>query len=33
MNDTKNEVKIVAYEPQYKEAFKALNEEWIKTFL
>lgn len=32
MNDTKNEVKIVAYEPQYKEAFKALNEEWIKTF-
>lgn len=32
MNDNKNEVKIVAYEPQYKEAFKALNEEWIKTF-
>jgi len=32
MNDTKNEVKIVAYEPHYKEAFKALNEEWIKTF-
>lgn len=32
MNHTKNEVKIVAYEPQYKEAFKALNEEWIKTF-
>lgn len=32
MNDIKNEVKIVAYEPQYKEAFKALNEEWIKTF-
>lgn len=32
MNDIKNEVKITAYEPQYKEAFKALNEEWIKTF-
>lgn len=32
MNDTHNEVKIIAYEPQYKEAFKALNEEWIKTF-
>lgn len=32
MNDSKNEVKIVVYEPQYKEAFKALNEEWIKTF-
>ncbi|SMO56191.1 Acetyltransferase (GNAT) family protein [Chryseobacterium rhizoplanae] len=32
MNDIKNEVKIVTYEPQYKEAFKALNEEWIKTF-
>lgn len=32
MNDSKNEVKIVAYEPQYKEAFKALNEEWIKTY-
>ncbi|RKE78444.1 GNAT family N-acetyltransferase [Chryseobacterium sp. AG363] len=32
MNDIKNEVKIIAYEPQYKEAFKALNEEWIKTF-
>lgn len=32
MNDINNEVKIVAYEPQYKEAFKALNEEWIKTF-
>ncbi|MBP2617233.1 GNAT family N-acetyltransferase [Chryseobacterium jejuense] len=30
MND--NEVKIISYEPQYKEAFKALNEEWIKTF-
>lgn len=27
-----NEVKIVAYEPQYKEAFKILNEEWIRTF-
>ncbi|REC72218.1 MarR family transcriptional regulator [Chryseobacterium elymi] len=27
-----NEVKIIAYDPQYKEAFKALNEEWIKTF-
>lgn len=32
MNDINNEVKIVGYEPQYKEAFKALNEEWIKTF-
>lgn len=32
MNDTHNEVKIIAYEPQYKEAFKALNEEWIRTF-
>jgi len=32
MNDTHNEVKIIAYEPQYKEAFKVLNEEWIKTF-
>lgn len=32
MNDSKNEVNIIAYEPQYKEAFKALNEEWIKTF-
>lgn len=30
MNDSKNEVNIIAYEPQYKEAFKALNEEWIK---
>ncbi len=32
MNDTYNEVQIIEYEPQYKEAFKALNEEWIKTF-
>lgn len=32
MNDIKNEVKIIAYKPQYKEAFKALNEEWIKKF-
>lgn len=32
MNDNNNEVKIIAYEPQYKEAFRALNEEWIKTF-
>lgn len=32
MNDSKNEVNIIAYEPQYKEAFKALNEEWIKKF-
>ncbi|AZB00726.1 GNAT family N-acetyltransferase [Chryseobacterium joostei] len=32
MNDINNEVKIIAYEPQYKGAFKALNEEWIKTF-
>ncbi|WP_343685794.1 GNAT family N-acetyltransferase [Chryseobacterium gleum] len=32
MNDIKNEVKIIVYEPQYKGAFKALNEEWIKKF-
>ncbi|AZA81313.1 MarR family transcriptional regulator [Chryseobacterium lactis] len=32
MDDKYNEVKIIAYEPQYKEAFKTLNEEWIKTF-
>lgn len=32
MNNINNEVKIIAYDPQYKEAFKALNEEWIKTF-
>ncbi|PTT20651.1 MarR family transcriptional regulator [Chryseobacterium sp. HMWF028] len=32
MNDINNEVKIVTYESQYKKAFKALNEEWIKTF-
>lgn len=32
MNDNNNEVKIIAYEPKYKEAFKTLNEEWIKTF-
>ncbi|WP_426476482.1 GNAT family N-acetyltransferase [Chryseobacterium sp. CBSDS_008] len=32
MNDNNNEVKIIAYEPQYKEAFRTLNEEWIKTF-
>jgi putative acetyltransferase len=32
MNETKNEVKVIAYELQYKEAFKTLNEEWIKTF-
>ncbi|MCT2408474.1 GNAT family N-acetyltransferase [Chryseobacterium antibioticum] len=32
MNDTNNEVQIINYVPQYKEAFKALNEEWIKTF-
>lgn len=32
MNNIHNEVKIIAYEPQYKEAFKALNEEWIRTF-
>lgn len=32
MNDTNNEVKIIAYDPQYKNAFKTLNEEWIKTF-
>lgn len=32
MNDINNEVKIISYEPQYKEAFKTLNEEWIKTF-
>ncbi|MGG5209419.1 GNAT family N-acetyltransferase [Chryseobacterium sp. MIQD13] len=32
MNNMNNEVKIIAYDPQYKEAFKTLNEEWIKTF-
>lgn len=32
MNDMNNEIKIIAYEPQYKEAFRTLNEEWIKTF-
>lgn len=32
MNDSNNEVKIINYKPQYKEAFKTLNEEWIKTF-
>lgn len=32
MNDTNNEVKIIPYDPQYKQAFRALNEEWIKTF-
>lgn len=32
MSDINNEVKIISYEPQYKEAFKTLNEEWIKTF-
>ncbi len=32
MNDINNEVKIIAYDPQYKNAFKTLNEEWIKTF-
>lgn len=32
MNDIQNEVKIITYEAQYKEAFKTLNEEWIKTF-
>jgi len=32
MNDTNSEVKIISYDPQYKEAFKALNEEWIRTF-
>lgn len=33
MNDiNNNEVRIIGYEPQYKEAFKTLNEEWIKTF-
>ncbi|MCJ7933926.1 MAG: GNAT family N-acetyltransferase [Chryseobacterium sp.] len=32
MNDILNDVKIIPYEPQYKEAFKALNEEWIKSF-
>ncbi|OCA78957.1 MarR family transcriptional regulator [Chryseobacterium contaminans] len=32
MNDKNNEVQIIAYESQYKEAFRALNEEWIKTF-
>lgn len=32
MNMTTHEVRIVSYDPKYKEAFKALNEEWIKTF-
>lgn len=32
MNEMNNEVQIINYDPQYKEAFKALNEEWIKTF-
>lgn len=32
MNDMNNDVKIITYDPQYKKAFKALNEEWIKTF-
>lgn len=32
MNEMNNEATIINYEPQYKEAFKALNEEWIKTF-
>lgn len=32
MNTQNNEVKIEAYDPKYKEAFKALNEEWIKSF-
>ncbi|NIF07751.1 GNAT family N-acetyltransferase [Chryseobacterium sp. Tr-659] len=32
MNDSKDEVKIISYEAQYKEAFKKLNEEWIRTF-
>lgn len=32
MNSMTNEVRIVSYDPEYKEAFKALNEEWIKTF-
>ncbi|UKB79760.1 GNAT family N-acetyltransferase [Chryseobacterium sp. MEBOG07] len=32
MNDMNNEVTIIRYQPEYKEAFKVLNEEWIKTF-
>ncbi|KPE50486.1 GNAT family N-acetyltransferase [Chryseobacterium indologenes] len=32
MSDMNNEVTIVNFEPQYKEAFKTLNEEWIRTF-
>jgi N-acetylglutamate synthase-like GNAT family acetyltransferase len=32
MNTMINEVRIISYDPKYKEAFKALNEEWIKTF-
>jgi putative acetyltransferase len=32
MNEMNNEVTIINYETQYKEAFKTLNEEWIKTF-
>ncbi|WP_238707507.1 GNAT family N-acetyltransferase [Chryseobacterium viscerum] len=27
-----NEVTIISYQPEYKEVFKVLNEEWIKTF-
>jgi hypothetical protein len=30
--DNNNEVKIVEYDPKYKEAFRHLNEEWISTF-
>ncbi|PWN65773.1 GNAT family N-acetyltransferase [Chryseobacterium viscerum] len=32
MNDMNNEVTIISYQPEYKEVFKVLNEEWIKTF-
>lgn len=32
MDNINNDVRIITYDPQYKEAFKALNEEWIKTF-
>lgn len=31
LRESKN-VQVVAYEPRYKEAFRALNEEWISTY-
>lgn len=32
MSDINTEVKIINYDSKYKEAFKALNEEWIEKF-